>query len=64
MSTNVLQNQVRVMKTLIAPTMTVFTAAHVNGDILEMGLFVKVTREILVSNQNTPLCPGAWVLIN
>ena len=52
------------MKTLIVPTVTVFTAARVSEDLLETGLFVKVTRGILVSNQNTPLCPGVWFLIN
>ena len=52
------------MKTLIVPTVTVFTAARVSEDLLETGLFVKVTRAILVSNQNTPLCPGVWFLIN
>ena len=48
MSTNVLQNQVRAIKTLIVPTVKVLTAAHANRDLLEMGLFVKVTRRILV----------------
>lgn len=44
MSTNVLQNQVLVMKTLIVRTVMVFTAVHANRDLLEMELFVKVTR--------------------
>ena len=41
-SMSVLQNPVRVMKTLIAPTVTVLTAVHVSKDSLEMERRAKV----------------------
>jgi len=39
---NVQGNPVPVMKTLIVPTVTVLTSAHVNRDLMEMDLIVKV----------------------
>jgi len=47
MSTNVLQKQVLVMKTLIVLTVMVFTAVHANRDLLEMELFVKILMSVL-----------------
>ena len=43
---SVLQTPVRVMKTLIAPTVTVLTAVRVNKDSLAMGQLVKVRQNI------------------
>jgi len=44
---SVLKNSVRVTRTLIAPTVTVLTAARVNKDLLEMERLVKVGKNII-----------------
>ena len=44
---NVLRIPVRVMKTLIAPTVTDLTAALVDRDSLETELFVKVITSVI-----------------
>ena len=41
---NVLRIPVRVMRTLIAPTLTVLTAVLVNKDLMEMDSLVEVVK--------------------
>ena len=51
---SVLRNPFPVMKTLIAPTLTVLTAVLVNKDSLEMEHFVKVSR-VFIQQLSNPL---------
>ena len=44
---SVLQNPVRVIKTLIVPTVTVLTVVLVNRDSLEMAQYVKVSENVV-----------------
>ena len=50
---SVLQNPVRVMKTLIAQTAMVLSAVLVNKDSLEMAQHVKVSEDIVKNDPTT-----------
>ena len=64
MSMSVLQNPVRVMKTLIVPTVTVLTAVLVNKDLLEMGQLVMVCLEIKPCNRSMNVVFSQQVILH